>query len=678
MTEDKGDAGWPSILLALVALLSLLYAGWALLGSGVKLMAMAPLDGLRLLGELLAAPALLLALAAAFRPRPAPRVRDPLITAAANAEELEARTTGLVARLEAVSNKVADDIAQIETLSGRLEERATLATRQAAEAMQAVEGLSAGAAAFDERLQGALSATQALERLLQALADQAEAAHATARDLGEEARRIGEAGEASANTLRAAIANLAAEAGEALRLGEKANEDLAGTVAAQTAALSAATGEARNALSAIGAEAARALGRHLDGLVAQARELESRITLQATATGELATAAEKSFQLLDKRMEHSAATTGATMEQLKGRLEAIHGLIDSLAEPIRAARGAVIDMDQAVLGLNGTVDSLRASLEGAMVAGAGDARRLTEELGESLADLAGRLGEAQAGADRLAEPVTRSAGELESVISRFEAQREAMSMAGQALVVELEQARQLIAEVEQTTESTSLAAATRLVDALSRVRDVSTQATGTMRAMLEGLIEEARQSLGEAASGAVSAGFVERIASEATRAEAKAREAAERSAASLARLAEAVRMVDQRTDERLGALASIADRDLASAATLLSERLAAESVTLAAAMGKPMGEADWAQWRKGERGLFGRRLVALLDKGEAATLKSLLKADPDLAASASRLVTGMDALLDRLEAGGQGGVAALVRGSEWGRLAAALSEAMED
>lgn len=678
MTDDNRDPAWPMLLLALSGLLLLFYAAWALMGSGVDLRAMAPIEGVRMAGELLAGPALLFALAAAFRPRPRPRIRQLLDETVGSGEELEARTTGLVARLEEVANKVSADIERIDGLASRLEQRTSQAAREAAGALQAVEALSAGADAFDARLGNALAATRDMQALLQGLTGEAEHARTVAAQLGAAALSIREEGEAGSAALRTAIAGMVAEAEEAIRLGERANASLDETVAAQAAALSAATGEARGTLSAIGAEAARALGRHLDGLVAQARELETRIAAQAKATEELASSAEKSFQLLDKRMEHSAATTGTTLDQLKGRLEAIHGLIDSLAEPIRAGRGAILDMDQAVQGLNGTAGAIGTTLAETMLASATDARHVTGELADSLTQLTARLNEAHEGAARLAGPVTQSATELQSVIARFEAQREAMAVAGEALIVELEQARQLIAEVEKTTESTSLAAATRLVDALSRVRDVSAQATGTMRTMLEGLVEEARESLGEAASNAVRTGFVERVAGEAARAEEVARLAAERSAASLVGLAAAVKMVDGKVDERMQELGRVADRDLASAAALLSERLAAESIPLATALGRPMSEADWAQWRKGERGLFGRRLIALVEKGEAAALKALLKRDEALAASASRLVSGMDALLQRLEAAGHSGVAGLLQGSEWGRLAAALSEVLED
>lgn len=678
MTDNTRDSIWPMFLLAIAAVLWALYALWALAGSDVSLITMMPLEGVRLLGELLVGPALLLALAAAFRPRPKAEVRSPLEATALLGEELEARTTGLVARLEAVSSKVAGDIDRIDALSGRLEQRAVAATRQAAEALQAIESLTTGAQAFDARLASALSATGDMEQLLSTMSREAAEARAAAIELSSQSDALREQAEASARAMRAAIASLASEAEATIRMSDTANKDLRDTVAEQTAALSAATNEARSTLSAIGAEAARALGRHLDGLVAQARELESRIAGQASATEELAAFAERSFQLLDKRMDHSAQTTGANLEQLKSQLEGIHGRIDALAEPIRAARSVVLDMDQAITGLRGTADATEAAFSGSLASTAMEARRLTDDLSVSLEKLTARLSDVQSSAERLADPVVRSSQDLDQIVGRFDAQREAMAMAGEALVVELEQARQLIAEVERTTESTSLAAATRLVDALTRVRDVSAQATGTMRAMLEGLVEEARQSLGAAATDALRAGFVGRIADEATRAEEKARAAAERSASALAGLAEAVRMVDGRADKRMQELAAIADRDLASAAALMSERLAAQSINLSQAMGKPMTEADWAQWRKGERGLFGRRLVALVEKGEAAALKALLKGDQELAGTASRLVSGMNALLERLEAGGQGSVAALVRGSEWGRLAAALSEVLED
>ncbi|MFQ3595470.1 MAG: hypothetical protein SNJ63_05105, partial [Sphingomonadaceae bacterium] len=118
-------------------------------------------------------------------------------------------------------------------------------------------------------------------------------------------------------------------------------------------------------------------------------------------------------------------------------------------------------------------------------------------------------------------------------------------------------------------------------------------------------------------------------------------------------------------------------RSLVSASALLTDRLAGEAVSIASALGRPMDDEDWKRWRQGERGLFKRRALSLLERQEAREVRALLERDPDFAEAARRYSAGFEALLERLEAGPGRGLAALLRDSDSGRLAAALTEVLE-
>ncbi|WP_194743832.1 hypothetical protein [Thermaurantiacus tibetensis] len=644
---------------------------------------------LELAAKVLVVPALLFAIAAAWR-RPQVTVRQDLLAASEATESGAVAAAGsLAGRLAATREMLELDVAAVEALTERLGQAAGAAAATLREATATAGGVANAGSALEAAAARGLAEGERLRAMLEGLAGELEARRAglaaEADRLAEERARLEAAHEALAEAAARSSAAISQQTGlaggearEALSLVESAAATLAETVAAQKAALEAATAEARATLAAIGSEAARALGRHLEALVAQARELESRISAQTGVTEELVRTADQGFQILDKRLEHAARTTGQTLDGLQARLAATAQAIDGLAEPIRGGRAAVAEVEQAVAALDGAVRALAELLSATLPERAAAATGTAESLATEVTRLAGALADAQARATALAEPVAASRATLDEATARFEAQREAVRIAGEALVVELEQARQLIAEVERATEATSLAAATRLVDALTRVRDVSQQATGTMREMLEGLVAEARQALGEAAQSALRAGFVEAVAEQTAAAEARAKAAAERSAQSLAALAEALRLVDSRAEERLRELSDLGARELASAAQLLTDRLAAESVTIASALGREMDAEDWAKWRAGERGLFKRRALALLEKQEAKALKALLERDSEFAGAARRFTAGFEALVARLESGLGAGLAAIIRNSETGRLAAALVEVLED
>jgi hypothetical protein len=648
-----------------------------------------PFDAVRMAGDVFVVPALLFAIAAALRRGKVVTRQDLLQVAAEDADSAAAAAERMAERLASVREMLALDLEAVEQVTSGMEARARAACEGLKTAREAADLTARLADGFEaslgkavhhcETLRGLLGTMQEESGHLLASLETAGAATQAQTDRLEAAARSVEAdAQRAVDSLAVLAGRLRGEAGEVLATLEASASALSDTLAQQRSALDEALAGGRSTLSAIGSEAARALGRHLDGLVAQARELEERIAAQANATEQLAAAGERGFQLVDKRIDHMAAATRSTLDDLHKRLDAITHAIAGLGEGVKEGRSAVGQLDSAV----GAVQQSSAALLDLLAASVPDkavaASAAAETMAADVQKLIGGLDAAHAKAGALAEPVAAVRALLDEAAQRFEGQREALAIAGQALVVELEQARQLIAEVEQSTEASSLAAATRLVDALSRVRDVATQATGTMRDMLDSVVAEARESLSAAAGEALKQGFVEKIAEGTAEAEARARAAAERSAASLAALAEALKLVDTKSQARVQELADLGARELVAASALLTDRLASEAVSIASALGRPMDEDDWKRWRQGERGLFKRRALALLERQDHRDLKALIERDPDFAAAARRYTSGFEALLDRLDAGAGHGLAALVRNSDSGRLAAALAEVLGD
>ncbi len=669
--------------------------GWIAFAVSVPETSAALRDGLapsalvELAARVLVVPALLFAIAAALR-QPQVMVRQNLIGASEMTEAGAVAAAGSVAaRLASVREMLELDVASVEALAGTLEQRAAAAAAQVREAAAAASRIGEAGAALEKGVGQGIAACERLATMLDELGttigvrrselEQAAASLDTERERAAATHAaLAEAADRSTAAISAHAARIEADARAALAEAELASETLASAIAGHRAALEAATTEARTTLAAIGSEAARTLGRHLEILVGQAKELEARIASQAGVTQELVKTADQGFQILDKRLEHSASATGQVLDQLQGRLQAAAAAIDALAEPVRAGKMAVGELGDSVSSAREAALALTDLLAGTVPKEAVAAAAAAETLGAEVRKILETVETAHARAAALADPVRDSRAVLDEATTRFEAQREAVRIAGEALVVELEQARQLVAEVERTTEASSLAAATRLVDALTRVRDVSVQATGTMREMLEGIVAEARDALGAAARDALQSGFVEPIAEQAAAAEARAKAAAERSAQALAGLAEALKLVDSRTEVRVRELAELGGRELVAAAQLLTDRLATEAISISSALGREMDSDDWAKWRSGERGLFKRRALALLEKHEARALKALVQRDSEFASAARRFTAGFEALVARLEAGHNGGLGAIIRSSETGRLAAALVEVLED
>jgi hypothetical protein len=692
MTEETTSIRTSFLVVSLLSVLWLVFGIWSMANEGMAISNLS--QALQAMAILLTPIAALYALASALNNRE----RLPTLRAPDSIEETESRLSGVATRIEALRGSLANELEGLGTAAAALEAQ----SKSAHKLVQDLAAASTGAADASRALETIVpQAVRAADTLRQTLVEsgveaaaQASRSEAATHALKDGLEALGARGEATSASLGQALAQLEAqaergrtqsEAGIRAIRGETDSlfEVLENTLVAKREALSKQGDtlvqqltDAYARLEALANASADGLAQRLDALGKQAEAIEGRLKAQASSTEALAASGERAFQLLDARLAHSSETSRTSLDRLSTRVQEVSSELNRLTQPLKDTQGAAQELETAVVSLKETalqtVDVLGQTIPERTV----DAARAADSLSAELQTLVRAIDDAHSRALSLAEPVAATQSVLDKASTAYASQRDAIEAAGQALVAELQQARTLIGEVEEQTRDTSLSAATRLVDAMTRVREVATQTTGTMREMLDGLLAEARESLGSAADEAMKRSYAEPVARHAREAEAAAASAAERTAGSMAALANTLKLLEDRTTDRVGKFEAAQQADLLAAASLLTDRLSQSSVSIASALGRPMDDADWAQWRKGERGLFNRRALSLLEKREAKELKSLLESDGEFARSARDFSAAFEALVRRFE-GQAPSLAAALQGSDQGRLAAALSEALE-
>ncbi|MGL6044568.1 MAG: hypothetical protein ACRC1J_11650 [Sandaracinobacteroides sp.] len=680
------------VIATLLGLVWISFGFWAMTEDGAQPESL--FAAVQAFGILLMPVAAMYALAAAL----GNRERIPVLDKSDSLEETEARVAGAAARIDALKGSLVADLGSLAATADALEAR----SREAQRLVGDLSAASAGALEASQVLEAVLPRAEGAARLLgETIArigleatEQTRAADTAARLLADGLAAISGRGREAGESLGQALASLELQAergrsqseagmrairGEADTLFELLENTLAAkrdAMARQSDTMASQLAEAYQRLDALGNAAAGQLADRLQTLGQQAEAIEARLKSQGALTDALATSGERAFKLLDARLQHSQETSGATLDRLSGRVQEVSTEIGRLSQPLKETQAATQGLEGSVKALRETTMQTVDVLGETLPARAVEAGRAAETLTADLLQLVGAIDKAHSKAAALAAPIAESRAALEAASEGYAAQRTAIEAAGQALVVELQQARTLIGEVEEQTRDTSLSAATRLVDAMTRVRDVANQATGTMREMLDGVIEEAGVSLAQTAEAAMRKSYAGPVAALALEAEAAAGAAAERTAASMAALANTLKLLEERSIDRVAQFEESRQADLLAAAALLTDRLAESSVSIASALGKPMDDADWAQWRRGERGLFNRRTLALLGKREAKQLNLLLESNPEFARGARDYTAAFDALVRRFEAQAPA-LAAALQGSDQGRLAAALAEAIE-
>lgn len=696
--EERAPRAWWNWLLALAALAWFAIASFVLARAGAANRLPSPDDAVHwlTLAAGLSAPLLLLGIAALLLRRQLPPTNGLLEQAATASVSLKSE----LARLDAL---VGDTAGRIETLraalGGDADGLAEQARRLSAVAGEASEaGRTAGAAADTlaarlpeasrqlDAIKQALAATAAesdrqlgeVETLLAGLWSRSADAQAQAEQAGKAIMAtldaVGDASARTATNLAAHTAQIEATTNAALDRTTAALDATRDGVHAQTDALLAMIEQARVTTDQIGGEAARLIGQRLDRLIAAAEQLGQQLSEQDARARMMVDAAERSFVILDAKLQNATNTSNAALDTLAERAEAARDAIHRLGAPLADTHGAMLELEE-------LLERLRAAGSGAL----GLLGREIPATASGIEALGGQVTDLHAAAVRIAEPVAAGEAAIAGAAVAFAEQRAALDAAALRLTEQLDVARAMIGEVENQTETAAIASAQRLIEVLGRVREVAAATAGTMQETLAGVVAEAEAALDRAGADKAESAFgapvriqIAAIEETSTRAAAAAQAAAERVTQRLVGLAETVAVVEARIDEADTRYDVRLREDLARRSASIIESLNSTSVDIAKLLAVDVGDREWDAYLKGDRSIFARRTVRLIDGGTARAIQRHFKHDPAFREQATRYIDEFETLMRRVLPDREGkALAVTLLSSDVGKLYVALAQAIE-
>jgi len=111
---------------------------------------------------------------------------------------------------------------------------------------------------------------------------------------------------------------------------------------------------------------------------------------------------------------------------------------------------------------------------------------------------------------------------------------------------------------------------------------------------------------------------------------------------------------------------------------LLIDSMHSASIDVGKILADEIDEKAWDSYLKGNRGVFTRRAVRLLDGSEAKAIRAYYENDGEFQQSVNRYVHDFEAMLRRVVAERDGGIMAVtLMSSDTGKLYAALAQAIE-
>jgi len=544
--------------------------------------------------------------------------------------------------------------------ASQLEEAAALAamrgrissfTREAHEAAAAIrageraaqEAWDGQIAALRERLEGALQEVaqldqQALETArekLAALSAEAEAVDArlAERDRGFHERvakrqtdfetaeelAIARLTERSETLDQELAARHEAQAAHARTLAEK-SETLAARVAeieAHIAAVAERSGEAERALTASAAHFADAVGRNSVDL-ADTEEALSRLT----------DASVRLLELVQGAAAHSRSELPAAIEGFEERLA--------------SARGSSLE--------------IRGSLD--------ESRRLGEEIATTLA--------------ALQEAGSAAIGNLEEYRAGLSGTSDEQMSALAALREQLAAAR---ADNSALTESIS----NELGTAVEQLRQASAAILDDLESGHGGRINALAERIGEESASSIDKALAARTAQavasldEATaRSAESSREAMANLRDQLARVHELTTNLETRAARAREQVEEQVDNDFSRRMALITESLNSHAIDIAKALSTEVTDTAWASYLKGDRGVFTRRAVRLIDGGEARAISDLYEGDHEFRAHVSRYIHDFEAMLRTMLSTRDGhALGVTLLSSDMGKLYVALAQSIQ-
>ncbi|MDE2595302.1 MAG: ATPase [Sphingomonadales bacterium] len=427
-------------------------------------------------------------------------------------------------------------------------------------------------------------------------------------------------------------------------------------LAERLAMLDAAVANYRTAQETHTREQARqadALGERLETFAARMQEIAGHGSqAEATLAASLGTLTEKlagSREALSGTDASVAALTDSSVRLLELIQASVQHSREDLPQAIATGETRLEELERRAFALRDAVD---------------EAGKRGEALSSYVIDTRETLGSAGSELEalhvRLAESAVSHAAALEGIQQSLEStQRDSNRIAAEAQV----KLRGAIGELEATARGVA-----KTIEAIS---------ADQIAVLANKLGEESGAAIEKAmrARAAEAAGQLEQAAAHAA---GVSREAAIQLRDQLAKVNELAGNLETRVSQARQRAEEQVDNDFSRRVALITEALNSNAIDIARALDTDVTDTAWASYLKGDRGIFTRRAVRLLDAAEAKEIGQLYEADRSFRDHVSHYIHDFEAMLRQLLSTRDGhALGVTLLSSDMGKLYVALAQAIE-
>jgi hypothetical protein len=554
--------------------------------------------------------------------------------------------------------------------------RAEQTARAVAEQIRSIGSESAAKAeAFGQQVNKLADRTRSADELVRDATDRLTARLAEIESAGTAAAaRVGEAESAYSGTLDALLDRTSVTL-EQIRSG----------IDVQSAAVAALVEQASAGFGKAGVVAAESLAANIDQASNSIEGLSSRVAEQDRASQRMIAEIERGLSLIDERFTELASNGEERANHFLESLTRARAELDTLAANAGTQDGAIGSLAERTA-------TLRESIE-----------RLATEIRENVGMA---IGEAQGGADRLAEVAASTRPEIGWIRDATIEASEKLSATGVEMAEQRERFTALLASVDHGVEdaqsklaelastlaqvereATSLSSETgpALVASLVQVKEAAAHAAERAREAIQAVIPESAGKLSDEAAQALERVIRESIEDRLRNVETVAAQAVESARAASDRLTQQMISIGQ-TASALEAHIEQTSKEqrekdseaFAKRVALLIDSMHSAAIDVGKIMADEIDDKAWNSYLKGNRGVFTSRAVRLIGGSETRAIRAHYETDTEFQRSVNRYVADFEAMLRRVLAERDGGmIAVTLMSSDMGKLYAALSQSID-
>ena len=550
---------------------------------------------------------------------------------------------------------------------------------QAREAAEAIKAAGLGAHEQAAVLEGQLAVLSAKSR------EADEVVGGTAQRLGAQIARIESGAGAVAERMDQVAAQMNAAVDGAMARASHSVDQARVSLEVQGQTMLAMIEQSRSAFDSAGAESTRQMAERLELVGGRVENLAQRLAEQEIASQGLVERLTGLLTSVDEQLTAVGQSGDSQGERLGQSLSQLRDVAARLHEEIQQGDGLAGELVDRTQQISGAASALAAQMRGEVAAALALVTSEAERTNAAAESIIPSVENIQAAAALAAESMTTSEESLDR-------QQQALGVLLATLHDGVREANEklhalgaAIGETESGASQLAKETGPVLIDALVRVREAANQAASHAREAIGAVIPESVEALVSASREAVGRGItdpvrdeIEEIGTAAQQAVTVARQASERLTRQLLAIGETAATIEARIEEDRSAREEKEAENLTRRVALLMEAINSTSVDLNKVLSNEVADNAWAAYLKGDRGVFTRRAVRLLESGEAREIQRQYEREPDFREQVNRYVHDFEAMLRRVLADREGttmGVTLL--SSDMGKLYVALAQAID-